>query len=669
MTNISKSITEEYESLKATIEKHNRLYYVEDRPEISDAKFDKLFDRLLELESMYPALQTPDSPSQRIGATPSRKFEPHLHRVPMLSLQKVVTPEEFAEFDRRARTGLDLKVPLEYVTEPKLDGLAVELVYEDGLFVTGSTRGDGSVGETVTANLRTVRNIPLKLEPKIARQYPLLEVRGEIIMRRSAFDKLNERLLGEGSAPLANPRNGAAGSLRQLNPRVTASRPLIFFAYGISETGLPGLSTQTQVVAFLREQGFMVNPQVRSVEGVERVKEEFERINNLRKSLDYEIDGLVAKVDSFRYQEILGQIARAPRWAVAWKFTAELAETVVEDVLFSVGRTGVVTPVALLKPVKVSGVTVANASLHNEDEVNRLDIRYGDSVLVRRAGEVIPEVVDVVAEKRPKNARKVVFPSKCPSCGSQIFRSEGEAAWRCTNISCPAQLIGRLTHFTGKGGFDVEGLGEKVARQLIERQLVDDPSDIFYLTKDQLLTLELMADKRAQNLLDAIERSKDTELPRIIAAFGIIGVGETVAKLLAEWFVKFDEFQEATMETLSSIPGVGPVIAGNIRQFFDNPANIELIKKLRKAGVRFPQAKISRKGGKLTDQSFVITGTLSQPRNYFKKLIEDNGGTVTSSVSKKTDYLLCGDDPGSKLDTAKKLGVKVLDENGLKQLL
>jgi DNA ligase (NAD+) len=659
----------EYKKLKDEINHHNRLYYVEDRPVISDAEYDRLFDRLLELEKQYPELVTPDSPSQRVGFPPSKKFEPVPHRIPMLSLQKVTSMEEFIEFDRRVRQGLETEEEIEYVTEPKLDGVAVELVYENGILVTGSTRGDGFTGENVTPNLKTIKNVPLMISERAAKSYPLLEVRGEVIMRRSAFEKLNAQLVQQNQAPLANPRNGAAGSLRQLDPSITASRPLIFYAYGISETRLPDLDRQSKVMAFLKEEGFLINDLVRTAKGVKEVEQAFEKLERLREQLDYDIDGMVVKVDRFDQQEILGQISRAPRWAVAWKFAAELAETVVNDVEFSVGRTGIITPIAKLKPVKVAGVIVSNASLHNEDELNKLDVHLGDTVTVRRAGDVIPEVVRVHTEKRPKGAVKVRYPKNCPSCGMKIVRPPGEAAHRCLNPACPAQVEGRLFHFASKGGFDIEGLGGKLARQLIKEKLVKDPADLFFLTKEQLLPLELMADKKAQNLLDAIDRSRATELPKLIYALGIIGVGEAAAKLLAERFGTFDKLQQASVEELEQIQGIGPVIARNIRDFFDNEGNRRMLEKMQKGGVVFPPYRVTAKKTPLAGKTFVITGTLSKPRNHFKQLIEEHGGKVAGSVSAKTDYLLCGVDPGSKLDKAKKLGINIINEEQLNELL
>ncbi len=669
MKNADPVIIEELKKLRSDINRHNRLYYVDDRPEVSDAKYDRLFDRLLQIEKDHPELITPDSPSQRVGAPPSKKFEPVGHRIPMLSLQKVTTAEEFADFDRRVTEGVESDDEREYITEPKLDGLAVELVYENGLLVLGLTRGDGATGEDVTVNLRTIGSIPLRLSDDASSRYPRLEVRGEVIIRKSAFERLNKFIEEQNLVPLANPRNAAAGSLRQLDSSVTASRPLLFYAYGISAADLPGLDSQSAAIDLLRQEGFKLNEHIAVVKGRSGVEREFQRLQQLRPSLDYDIDGMVVKVNRFDFQSRLGQISRAPRWAVAWKFAAELAETVLEDVKFSVGRTGVITPVAKLKPVRVAGVTVSNASLHNEDELNQLDIRLGDRVMIRRAGDVIPEVVNVIAEHRPRGARKVKFPKSCPSCGMEITRLEGEAAYRCLNSGCPAQLEGKLFHFASKGGFDIEGLGDQLARQLIERKLVKDPSDLFLLTRKQLLTLDLMADKRAENLLAAIDRSRHTELPRIIYALGVIGVGETAARLLAGQFGSLEKLILAARETLEDIAGIGPVIAENIYDYFNHESNRTMLFKMRKGGVVFPTYTDETVSRKLTGKSFVITGTLSQPRDSFKERIEQQGGKVSGSVSSKTDYLLCGESPGSKRDKAEKLSVEILTEQQFERLL
>ncbi len=669
MPKTSREIINELNKLREEIHYHNRQYYVEDRPVISDAEFDKLWDRLVEIERLYPELITTDSPSRRIGAAPSKKFESWPHRISMLSLQKVTTPEEFAAFDRRVKEGLEISGELEYFTEPKMDGLAVELIYRRGVFETGLTRGDGATGENITPNLRTIKSLPLKLSGNAAGRYPLLEVRGEVIMRRRDFEKLNETLKANNQEPLANPRNGAAGSLRQLDSSITASRPLMFYAYGISDTKLPGLNTQHKVMEFLQSEGFVVNKVAHWSKGAAAVEKDFGALVKQRTTLDYDIDGLVAKVNSFEYQELLGQISRAPRWAVAWKFAAEQAETVVENIEFSVGRTGVITPIAKLKPVHVSGVTVSNASLHNEDELKALNVRIGDTVVVRRAGEVIPEVVDVIYEKRPNQTKPVKFPAQCPSCREPVIRPEGEAAHRCLNFSCPAQVEGRLIHFASKAGLDIEGLGEKLAGQLTRAGLVKNPADLFFLKKEQLLPLDLFAQKKAENLIAAIDKARKTELPKVIGALGIVGVGESASKILAQEFEKFDQLMNAAPDELVSIPGIGPIIAANIAQFFGDKKHRQMIERMKKGGLLFPNYKRTAQSAKLKGKSFVITGTLAKPRPHFKKFIEDNGGKVTGSVSAKTDYLLCGVEPGSKLDDARKLGVKVIGAEELNELL
>ncbi len=668
MTAAPAKIIAELEALRKEIGRHDYLYYVEDRPEITDADYDRLFDRLVEIEKQYPDLIAPDSPTQRVGGAPSKKFEPVPHRVPMLSLQKVTERQGFEDFDRRVRQILETD-DYSYLVEPKLDGLAVELLYENGLFVLGSTRGDGVTGENITPNLRTIRNIPLRLSDKAAKKYPLLEVRGEVMMKRSAFERLNRHLRESGQPMLANPRNGAAGSLRQLDPKITAARQLFFFAYGISERSLPGLDSHRATIELFHRESFSTPEFMQVVQGVDLVVKAFEALQEARPNLDYEIDGMVIKVDNYAQQEILGQISRAPRWAVAWKFSAEQAETVLEGVEFSVGRTGVVTPVAKLRPVSVGGVTVSNATLHNEDEIARLDVRVGDTVVVQRAGDVIPAVVTVLTDKRPRNTKSIVYPKTCPSCGQPIVRIEGEAAWRCENIACPAQVERRLIHFASKGGFDIEGLGDKLSRQLIANNLVSDPADVFYLTKEQLLPLELMADKRAQNLIDAIDRSRKTELPRIIFALGVFGVGETAARLLAERFGTIDRLMDASIEDLSGTHGIGPIMAESIFTFFQNDSNRRMIAKMREGGVIFPAHRAKKADGALSGKTFVITGTLSKPRGRFQKLIEDHGGKVTGSVSASTDYLVCGVDPGSKRAKAEKLGIPILEEDDLARLI
>jgi len=666
---IPEKIQSEYDRLKELVEYHNKLYNVYDRPEISDAEYDRLFDRLLKIESDYPEIVAPDSPSQRVGGESLPQFETVVHRVRMLSLQKVTTVDEFTEFDRRVKNGLEISGDIEYVVEPKLDGLAVELVYENGILTVGSTRGDGTKGENVTRNLKTIRSIPLKLSDNAGIKYPLLEVRGEVILEKSSFEALNEKITAEGAPPFANPRNAAAGSIRQLNSKITAMRPLVFYAYNISATDLPGLEDQYSVMKFLSKEGFRINEHLKKLTGIEQIAKEFERLESTRPKLDYEIDGMVIKVNNFEQQNILGEISRAPRWAIAWKFAAEEAETVVEDVIFSVGRTGIITPVAKLKPVRVSGVTVSNASLHNEDEINDLDLRIGDTVVIKRAGDVIPDVVRVIGERRTGSEKKISMPIKCPSCGMPVNRPPGEAAHRCFNAGCPAQVIERIFHFASKDAMDIDGLGGKLAAQLVKENLVSDPSDIYFLEKEQLLKLDLMADKKAANLLEAIEKSKSRELPNVILALGIFGVGETAARLLAGHFGQFDELVKATEEELTAIDGIGPIIARSIIKYFENPGNRKMIEKLKKAGVEFTEYETDSGEKPLSGKTFVITGSLSKARGHFKKLIEDAGGKVTGSVSSNTDYLLVGKNPGSKLDKAKKIGIEILDEDSFERII
>lgn len=650
--------------LARKINEHNRRYYIDDTPTISDAEYDKLFDRLLVIEQEHPDLIALDSPSQRVGAPPSKKFAPVTHRAQMMSLQKVTSADQFAEFDRRVREGLgtDHEIEIKYVVEPKLDGLAVELVYENGIFVLGSTRGDGKTGEDITPNLRTIGTIPLSLSIEAARRYPLLEVRGEVIMHRSEFEKLNRKLAAKDLPQLANPRNGAAGSLRQLDSSITASRPLLFYAYGISERSLPGLESQEDVFTFLEAERFVMTKLISTRTGQSEVEKSFDELQGKRDDLDYDIDGMVIKVNSFVSQERLGNISRAPRWAVAWKFAAELAETTLLDVEFSVGRTGQVTPVAKLQPVKVGGVMVSNASLHNEDELRRLEVHIGDTVIIRRAGDVIPEVVEVLTKQRHVKCTAISYPANCPSCGELLIRAEEESARRCLNRSCPAQLEGRLFYFASKSGFDIEGLGGKIARQLIDKKLVSDPSDLFYLSVTDLLPLDLMAEKRAANLIEAIDNSRASELPRILYALGINGVGETAARQLSEEFGTIDALCEATVEQLEAIEGIGPILATSISAFFHDEEAIAMLRKLKEGGVKFPKYENQGSGGILRGQTFVITGTLSKPRSHFAKLIESNGGNVIAAVSSGTNYLLCGQKAGSKLTKAKKLGVNVLSE-------
>lgn len=686
------NITKELTRLRAEIEKHNWSYHVFDKPIITDAEYDKLFDRLLEIEKEFPKLVAPDSPSQRVGAPPSDKFEKVDHRIPMLSLQKVTSFEQFAEFQRRTYEGLgdenkglvdeksNIRIylyknitnspPIGYTFEPKFDGLAVELIYENGIFVRGITRGDGTTGENITANLKTIKSIPLKLRGVAIEQYPILEVRGEVLIKKSDFKRLNQSQREVGLPPFANPRNAAAGSLRQLDSSITASRPLVFFAYGLSSQELPDISSHIEALTVLYLNGFRIYEQTEAIPGGSEVHRKFRELEKQRNKLDYEIDGAVIKVNNFADQIRLGQVSRAPRWAIAWKFAAEEAETILEKVIFSVGRTGTITPVAVLKTVRVGGVNVTNASLHNEDELIAKDIREGDHVIVRRAGDVIPEVVSVVESKRTGTEQPVAFPKNCPSCEEPIARVEGEAAYRCVNEACPAQVVEKIFHFASKGGMDIEGLGGKFAQQLAERKLVQSLDDIYYLTKDDLLMLDLMAEKRVQNLLDAIGESNSRPFPNIIFALGIPGVGETAAVLLAERFGTINKLTIASVPELTEIGGIGPILAESIARFFSEERTQKMIDRMKKAGLLFRSFASTRKEiAAISGKTFVITGTLGKPRDHFKKQIENGGGKVTSTVTKKTDYLLAGEKAGSKLDKAKKLNVTVLTEAEFRNII
>jgi DNA ligase (NAD+) len=654
--------------LRREIERHNHLYYVLDSPEIPDAEYDALLRRLMELEQAHPELRTADSPTQRVGAPPREDFAPVPHATPMLSLGNAFSEAEAREFDARAKKILHSPVELDYMCEPKLDGLSVELVYEEGVFVLGSTRGDGATGEDVTANLRTIGSIPLRLVAAKGLLPRVLTVRGEVILERAHFDRLNRERERAGEPLFANPRNAAAGSLRQLDPSITASRPLTSFMYAAGKVeGGKVPDWQHALLAFLAELGFRVNRD-RSVlaRGIEAAIVHYKKLMAERDDLPYEIDGMVIKVDQRRLQEELGEVSRSPRWALAFKFPPQQATTVVLDIVPQVGRTGVVTPVAHLEPVRVSGVTVARATLHNQDEVERKGVRVGDTVVVQRAGDVIPEVVSVVGG-HARGSHPWKMPGKCPACGEKVVRLEGEAAFRCTNIACPAQVAERIFHFASRAGMDIEGLGWKKSEQLVEKGLARDPADLYRLTPDQLLTLDLMADKSVDNLLSALEKSKKTSLPRLLFALGINQVGEHVARLLARRFGTLEALMDAArkeeMDELLAVREIGPEIAGNVRAFFSNPHNREVLGRLLAAGVLPAAEKKVKAEGTFAGKTVVLTGTLSgMSREQAKQRIEEEGGRVTSAVSAKTDFVVAGADPGSKLEKARELGVTVLTE-------
>lgn len=664
------SVSKRIQQLRDEINHHNYRYYVLDEPEIPDEEYDRLLRELQQLEQQYPEFITPDSPTQRVGAAPLAQFEEVQHLLPMLSLNNAFDEQEVTDFDRRAREKLGCEM-IEYAAEPKLDGLAISLIYEHGVLQRGATRGDGYTGEDVTQNLRTLETIPLRL---VGKSHPeLLEVRGEVIMSRSGFEKLNQAQRHKGDKTFANPRNAAAGSLRQLDPRITAQRPLSFYSYAVGkqEGGvLP--TTQMAMLEQLREWGLRLNPEVRIVAGVDGCLEYYNSMQSKRERLDYDIDGVVYKVNNLEQQEKLGFVSRAPRWAIAHKFPAQEAMTTLQAIDIQVGRTGALTPVARLEPVFVGGVTVTNATLHNQDEIERKDIRVGDTVIVRRAGDVIPEVVSVVMSKRKKGARKYKMPACCPVCDSEVIRLENEAATRCTGgLYCAAQRKQALKHFASRKAMDIEGLGDKLVDQLVDLDKVKDPSDIYQLDLATIAAMERMAEKSAQNLLDAINKSKQTKLERFIFALGIRQVGETTAKTLARHFGNLKKLMSASEDELIAVPDVGPIVARSIAHFFHEPHNQSVIHKLQQAGVLWENIEVQAiEALPLAGKTFVLTGTLAEmSREEAKALLEERGAKVSGSVSKKTDYVIVGENPGSKVTKAESLGVKILDESAFQNLL
>ena len=654
------------EELRARLRDASHRYYVLDAPTLSDAEYDRLFRELEQLEADHPDLITPDSPTRRVGAAPSEKFAKVTHGRQMMSLANAMTEDEFLEFDARVHRMLG-EEPVRYVVEPKLDGLAVTLRYEKGRFAQGATRGDGLTGEDVTANLRTIKMVPLQLG---GRPPAVFEVRGEVFINKRDFVRMNEEREKAGEPTFVNPRNCAAGSLRQLDPRITAQRPLSIFFYEVGET--PGLTfaTHWEKLALLRELGLRTNPENALCESLPEVKEKYRRMLAMRHELPYEIDGSVVKVDSEDQRRRLGAVSRTPRWAIAWKFPAEEEATTVEDIFVSVGRTGALTPVAALKPVHVGGVTVSRATLHNEDELRRKDVRVGDRVFLRRAGDVIPEIVRVIVESRPAGSRPWEMPKQCPACGTPVVREEGEAITRCPNPTCPAKTVSRLRHFASRLAMDIEGLGVETSTQLTETGLVKTPADLYRLTYEQLVGLDRFADLSARNLLAAIETSKTRPLRHVIYALGIRMVGEATAVSLARRFGSLEALMNASVEDLQSVRDVGPEVARQIHDLLALPGQREMIGQLLAAGVRpDPEVAVATEGA-LAGKTVVLTGTLAKySRESAKAEIERRGGRVSGSVSRKTDLVVAGEDAGSKLKKAQELGVRVVDEDGFRELL
>ena len=664
------NIKNEIQELIEKISAFDYQYYVLDNPSISDFEYDKIFRSLVNLENENPDLIRPDSPSQRVGGKALDAFESVAHRQAMLSLNNAFEESELMAFDKRIKDDIGID-EVEYAVEPKFDGLAITLTYENGIFVQGATRGDGYTGENVTHNLKTIRSIPTKLNhttpPKI------LEVRGEVLMFKKDFELLNQKQESLGEKKFANPRNAAAGSLRQLDPRITATRPLTFFSYGlgICEPNL-NLKTHTETIQLLKQFNLPISDLSISVKGVKGLQSFYDKVLKLRDSLAYDIDGVVYKVNSFNYQNELGFVSRAPRWAIAHKFPAEEALTEILDINVQVGRTGAITPVARLKPVFVGGVTVTNATLHNEDEMIRKDVHIGDIVSVRRAGDVIPEIVRVLVDKRPKTIKRFKMPKECPECGSPLIRVNDESIIRCSGgLICPAQQKQSIIHFASRKAMDIEGLGDKSVEQLVTVGLIHGLPDIFKLELEQLVILDRMGEKSGQNLLDAIEKSKSTSLPRFIYALGIRNVGESTAKDLAGFYGDLDEIMKQTEESLQLVPDIGPTVAKSISNFFMQNKSREVIKSLIELGVHWPKYDIKKSAsGIFSTKTFVLTGTLpSMSRDEAKSVIEMNGGKVAGSVSKKTDYVVAGSDAGSKLATAQELGVKIISQEELLKLI
>ena len=663
----SGGIADKIAKLRREIEEHNRRYYLLDAPTISDAEYDRMLRELEKLEQAHPEYATPDSPTQRPGAPPLESFAPAKHLQPMLSLANVFDPDELSEFVGRVHKALKTD-KVGFVCEPKLDGVAVSLLYEGGKLVRGATRGDGETGEDVTANIRTIASIPLELSRGEHRPPKRIEVRGEVVIAIDEFVRLNTEREEEGEPVFANPRNAAAGSLRQLDSSITASRPLMFYAHSHGAVEPQTFERHGEFLAGAASWGFRIHPRIRRAKSLREIVAYYDKLSEGRDRLGVDVDGIVVKVDSLADQDKLGQVSRSPRWAVAFKFKPRQAVTKIRDIIASVGRLGTVTPVAELEPVALAGVTISNASLHNMDEIERKDIRIGDWVTIERAGDVIPYVVGPIKERRTGHEKHFKMATKCPACGAKVVRREGEVAYRCSGSACPARLRETLKHFAGKNAMDIDGLGEKIVAQLVEKRLVQSFADLYRLDIDAVAELERMGPKSAANLVEAIDASRKRPLNRLIFALGIRHVGETAARTLARAFGHLDKLAEASEEDLDALDGIGPEMSASIRAYFEENATRALIRELGEVGVT-PAPIASAAGGKLAGKTFVLTGALSLPRNRVKDMIQAAGGTVGSSVSKKTDYVVVGEDPGSKLKKAKELEIEILTEDELLAML
>lgn len=669
-----KTVQQRIESLRRTIERHNFLYYVKDDPKIADGEYDRLFRELKDLEKQHPEFASDRSPTQRVGGAPAERFDPAPHSLPMLSLDNAFNREEAVEFDQRVRKLLGPEADVAYVVEPKLDGLGVEIVYDRGVLAIGSTRGDGVTGENVTHNIKTIRGIPLRLLDQGAPPPERIELRGEVFMKKADFEALNRRQDAAGLRTFANPRNAAAGSLRQLDSRVTAQRPLSVFFYGLGEIraatgkGAERL-THWDWLRTLPSWGLPVNPLNRLCKNIEEALAAYDRLLETRHTLPYESDGAVLKVDRLDFQRRLGQVSRHPRWAIAYKFPSEESLTKILDIQVQVGRTGSLTPVAHLEPVRIGGANVSRATLHNQDEIDRKDVRIGDSVFVRRAGDVIPEVVRVELSKRPRRTKPYRIPGDCPACGAPVLKPDDEAAHRCPNANCPAQLKERIRHYASRHAMDIEGLGERFVDQLVDKGLLKDISGLYRLTKEHFFELDRMGDTLAGNFLASIESARHRALDRFIFALGIRHVGEHIARTLALRYGDVRKLASSGLDELQGIKEVGPEVARSIREFFAEPSNLKLVEALLDAGVS-PQPVAAPKTTGVAEKTFVLTGELpSLTREEATRMIREAGGRVTATVSRKTDYVVVGENPGSKARKAAELGVKTLDEKSLRKLL